>query len=139
MITIVKFEPWHIEMIDAQDSQQGLYESENAKAVAAYDSYTIKLDDRIVACGGIVPVWPGRYMMWSQISKTISSRGMVLLTRAVKRYLSLSAFRLEAYVAEGHDAGHRWIKLLGFTLDTPVAMKAFLPNGESAYMYSRVV
>lgn len=139
MIKVEKFQPWHIDTIDAQDSQRGMCHSENAETVAEFDSWTVFLDDKIVACCGCVPIWHGRNMLWSQISKTISPKGMVLLTRAVKRYLDLKPCRTEAYIVEGHEAGHRWIKLLGFTLDTPMPLKNILPNGESAYLYSRVL
>lgn len=138
MIKIEPFQSWHIAEIDAQESQSGLVDDESAKAVSMHQAWTATLDGKVIACCGIVPIWKGRSMMWSQISKTISPKGMILLTRAVKRVFDLNSDRLEAFIADGHEAGHRWIKMLGFTLDTPMPMEKVLPNGEDAYLYSRV-
>lgn len=139
MITIEPFQAEHIGCIDAQESQHGLLHDDHAAAVAQHDAWTVRLDGKIVACCGVVPIWNGRSMMWSQISTSIKSKGMVLLTKAVLRYLNLIQDRMEALVVENHEAGHRWIKLLGFTLDTPLPLKKILPNGENAYLYSRVI
>ena len=135
MITIEPFQAWHANCIDKQDCQDDIDVA--AAQLAAYESWTCRMDGNIVAVGGVVPIWKGRSMMWSQISKNINPHGMVKLTRIVKRQIKLSTDRLEAFVVDGHDQGHRWIKLLGFTLDTPKPLIGILPNGESAYLYSR--
>ena len=77
-------------------------------------------------------------MIWSSISSTIGARGMVLLSRAVVRFLNVHNGRIEAFIVDGHSAGHRFIKLLGFTLETPEKMRNVMPNGKDAYLYSRV-
>jgi hypothetical protein len=137
MITIDRFKPEDIEAIEKQDCQADVTQ-EQAFVLSGYESWTIRLDGAIVACGGVVPFWANRFLMWSQLSKSITPRGMVLLTRAVCRYLKILTGRVEALIVDGHANGHRWVKLLGFTLETPKAMKGVLPNGEDAYMYARV-
>lgn len=64
---------------------------------------------------------------------------MLNLTRAAVRHMDAMALpRVEMYVEEGFDAGHRWARLLGFELETERPMRNYLPGRRSAYLYARV-
>lgn len=130
---------WHLSKIEIQDSQAGtIPDNEEAKALSYLDSYTLFVDDKIVCCAGIIPIWTGRYMLWSSISKNIGSSGMVILTKVGRRFLNTISGRIEAYVIDGHDSGHRYMKMLGFHLETPNKMEMVMPNGSAGYLYARI-
>ncbi len=64
---------------------------------------------------------------------------MLRLHRAVsERIDQLPYRRLEATVDGDFEAGHNWLRLLGFRLETPHGMPGFLPDGRTGYMYARV-
>lgn len=139
---IVPFEPEHLKAIKLQ-AEQSLFQKElqsdyYARSLADYGGWTLLDGERVLACAGLIMMWPGRYGAWAVISRMIGAAGMVVLTRAARRGLDLQTGRVEAIVADGFAAGHRWAELLGFTKDTPEAMKSWLPDGSAAFMYSRV-
>ena len=62
----------------------------------------------------------------------------VALTKAAKRILgSMPYRRLEADVACDFAQGHRWLRMLGFTMEAP-RMVAYLPDGTDSALYARV-
>lgn len=99
------------------------------------EAYTCFVDDRIVACGGIGQIEPGRSIMWALLP---AGAPMTAITRAVLRRLkSEPEMRFEAYVDHDFAAGHRWIQMLGFTDETPHGMRKFR-HGKTFHLYSRV-
>jgi hypothetical protein len=139
---IIPFKPEHLAQIDRQAEQsvarEYLDNEEYIMSLAAHEAWTGIIDDRVVACAGLIRVWGERYQAWAVISETIGAHGMLQLSRAVKRGLNLRKGRIEAYVASGFEAGHRWARLVGMELETPVPMKHWLPDGSDASQYSRV-
>jgi len=143
MIEIVRFQPEHMSQVDEQQATVGLSEyltPEHVQILAQSQiAYTALSGDRVVACAGIVDHWPGRGEVWAQLARDLG-RDFLAVHNACKRVLSLGTHpRLEAVVAEGFEAGHRWIQLLGFSRETPEPMKNYWPDGGSAVLYSRVV
>jgi hypothetical protein len=139
---IIPFEPDHLKRIDLQEEQSTANDFMNnldyIEALSAHEAWTGLIDGRVVACAGFVTIWAGRIQVWSVVSATIGAKGMMVLTRAVLRGLALKKGRVEAIVADNFKAGHRWARMLGFTLETPVAMRGFFPNGGDAFLYARV-
>lgn len=100
-------------------------------------SYTAFIDDRIVACGGAVEYWKNRGEAWIIFGKTSRDK-FILLQRAAKKFIQMCPLkRLEASITIGFEAGHRWIKSLGFELEAPLA-KSYTQEGEDCALYSRV-
>jgi hypothetical protein len=139
---IRKFQPEDLKLIDIQPAQslaeKHLGNTEYIKALAAADSWTCMLGDRVVACCGIAALWPGRSQAWALISATIGPAGMVQLTRAVKKEMEKRSDRIEFVVSAGFTQGQRWAEILGFTLETPSPMRKWFPEGGDAYLYSKV-
>lgn len=99
--------------------------------------YTAFMDDKIVACGGAVEYWKNRGEAWIIFGKTFTGN-FILLQRAAREFIHRCPLkRLEASVVLGFDKGHRWIKSLGFKLETPLA-KSYTQDGEDCALYSRV-
>ena len=139
---IVPFKPEHLQQIDLQAEQSVardyLGNVEYAQSLAMHEGWTVVVDDKIIACAGYIRVWGERVQAWAVISATIGPAGMLLLTKAALRGLKLRTGRIECYVASGFDAGHRWARMLGFTLETPEPMRQWLPDGSDASQYSRI-
>lgn len=99
------------------------------------NSWTVVVDGEPVACGGTMMQWPGRHQAWMYLNKD-SGQHMLLVTRAVRRALDKVAGRVELTVRSDFEQGHRWAKMLGFTVESP-KLEAFGPEGEDHTGYVR--
>ena len=139
---IVKLQSDHLYKIDLQQAQSYLRKhisQELAKGLEhEYASFTAMDGDKVIACAGIIKIWEGRGLVWSYLSDD-AGKYLVHIHKATKRMLDVIEFdRLEAMVDEGFNEGHRWVKMLGFKLETPEPMRKYTPDGRSSYLYSRV-
>lgn len=104
----------------------------------SFFSLSVVEKDSVIACGGVIEQWPGRGISWAFLNTKMGTK-MVRCHRLVKRYFDICPLRrVEATVEVGFEAGHRWVRLLGFELETPI-MKAFGPKGEDHSMYVRLL
>lgn len=102
------------------------------------EAYTAIADDgAVLAICGAMPLWQERYHLFAYMSKD-SGPHMLAITRGVDRFLSVLRGRLETQVSDGFEAGHRWVRLLGFKCETPEGMDWFFPDDRRGFMYSRV-
>lgn len=137
---VIGFKPEHLKELSEQESMKYLSEymaSDCAEKLAeAGNSYTIKANDRVVFCGGAIVYWEGRAEVWSIIDRDCREH-FYAIHKATKRFLEvLSMRRVEATVDHGFEQGHRWVRTLGFQLETP-CMKGYRPNGGDCAMYVR--
>lgn len=94
-------------------------------------------DDTPLACAGVFVYWPGRGEAWTIFAKDLK-RELVLVHKVIKRYLEICPVkRIEAAIDVEQEVSHRWIKTLGFTLESP-RLRAFRPDGGDASMYIRI-
>lgn len=92
---------------------------------------------RVVGCGGIMPVWPGRAIAWSVLAAD-SGPCMVHIHKVTCRLLDLRPERrIEATCDATFSAAHRWLRMLGFRLEA-ARMDAFTPDGAAHSLYARV-
>lgn len=100
-------------------------------------SFTALDGDEVLACAGVLELWPGRGAAWAFMAEGVGKR-MLSVHRAVRRYFDVLDFRrLEAEVAVDFEQGHRWMRLLGFELESP-RMRGYFPDGSDAALYVRV-
>lgn len=134
----VPFELEHLEQIGL--APQLLALSSSAMRVPEL-SYSGRVGELIVGAAGIVPQWTGRAIAWAAFSP-FKRREWPVVTRKVESVLAIAHARgyrrIEAYVAGGFPAAHRWIRRLGFELETPDGMKGWDPDGLTYFMYARV-
>lgn len=98
--------------------------------------WTGEHNDKVVAMGGVIPIWPGRGAAWMWMAD-VSGRHMVKIHRAVENFLIQSPFRrVEATVDIGFEPGIRWMKMLGFELEG--YLKAYKPDGGDVLSFARV-
>lgn len=111
----------------------------DAEAMVQFPSFSGIADDgTVLAVGGVYEPWKNRAVAWMLLAGDLGPH-MVCIHRAIVRFLDLQQLpRVEATVREGFEPGHRWVKMLGFTCETPNGMKAYSPDGETHYQYARV-
>lgn len=135
------FKPEHLETLILQPAQVHAYANISdkgyGKVLSKYEAYTAFVDGRVVACAGTLPIWDGRAEVWSLVASDIGKLGMRSLHFAVKRWLACAAFRrLEAHCDAGFLQAHRWLMLLGFVYEGPLAK--YLPDGRDCIRFARV-
>jgi hypothetical protein len=137
---VVPFRAEHIEGLDLQDAQVYLGEwitPERAVMMEGFPSFTGLADGAILGFAGVIPAWGHRSIAWAILSRR-ACKYMVPITRATRAFLDqLQCRRIEAAVDVGFEPGHRWIQMLGFGLETPIA-RAYNPLGGDCSLYARV-
>lgn len=140
---IVKFRAAHLKALELQEAQKYFHADigspdYGAALEASKYSFTALEGDTVIGCGGVHEVWAGRAVAWALLSQHAGPHFRTI-HRAALGFMEQSPWRrIEAVVEGGFDAGHRWLKLLGFTCETPDAMRAYSPSGVDFYQYSRV-
>lgn len=139
---VVKFEPKHLNELVEQNEMEHMktFFSEAQKQTLAASPFAfsgIAPDGRVVVCAGVSVLWENRGAAWT-VFNPHCRREFLCIHNAVRRFLeSCPLRRIEAAVDYGFERGHRWIKLLGFSVETERA-KAYLPSGNDATLYARV-
>lgn len=138
---IVPFEPWHLEKLTLQPSQNLLQPdlanpAYGANLASAGPAYSGVVGDEVFACMGLIPQWEGRAIAWGLIAKETGPY-FLKVTKAVFRTMELHPFRrIEASVKSDFVQGHRWAQMLGFKREG--TMRAYAPNGDDHDLYARV-
>lgn len=132
---VVPFRAEHYNTIDAQPSQAYIrdYLSEDVvKALETKNSFTCMEGDKVLACFGWTPLYPTRAVVWAFISASAGPH-FVGVTRIAKRLVDGLAFRrLEMEVDCEFEQGHRWAKMLGFTLEVERLRGARIDGGDNS-------
>lgn len=90
-------------------------------------AFTALLDDKVIACSGIILLWPGVGHAWASFTDDIYPH-RIWVTKMVRGALcdikrSLSLHRVEAVALYKDDRNQRWLELLGFTKEDGIAQK----------------
>jgi hypothetical protein len=102
--------------------------------------HSVEHQGKIIACGGLIPVWPDctvRAAAWGLLSKDIASL-FPFIHKNVLRVMDESPFnRIEAHTNPNFPPAERWIRMLGFEIET--AWKPFFfPDGSGAQEWRRI-
>ena len=135
------FRPEHLTLLALQPHQQPMrafiQSPGYAEMLATTDAFTAFVGDRAVACGGVMTIWEGRGTAWALLAGEIGGDVMRRVHFAAKRYFDSSTLRrIEATCDVDFEQGHRWLSLLGFTLETHI-MRGYRPDGGDESMYVR--
>lgn len=140
MMTIVPYKAEHLlEMVLQPGQEYALPYITPEYAIALQNQYafTALVEGRPIAVGGVTELWTNRGLCWTFIDRKAGSH-FAELHRAVKRLLDIVPYRrLEAETPCGFAQGHRWLKMLGFTLEAE-RMRAFQVDGSDSSLYARV-
>jgi hypothetical protein len=124
-VIVEQFKPYHIELLMAQGVQEGQVRQVSHVPVGwasvgtmLGSALTARDGDRILLCGGVMPVRPKIGVLWAVLSAEAGSH-MLWLHRATQRFISIAPpRRLEATVEKGFPQGCRWLELLGFEFES---------------------
>lgn len=111
------------------------YDVDTLLTLEKQNSWTAVVDGVPVACGGTMEHWPGRHQAWMYLGEKTGPY-MVFITKAVLKGLCSIRGRIEFTVRADFATGHRWAKMLGFEVETPL-MRAYGPQGEDHVGYVR--
>lgn len=142
MITVMKLKASDFDMITCQESMAYLNSSMSDDVKLGFerqnDSYTlINEEGRVVCCGGVVDMWGGRGELWAIFDKNCK-KDFIGIFRTISRFIENIPYRrLESVVDWDFKAGHRFVEMLGFKLETPF-MGAYRPGGKDCSMYVRI-
>lgn len=144
MIRFERMTADHARLINPQASQNDMTEDERVAqlmiaSVQPGDVWSFFSEEQLVGIAGIHPIWDGRASIWMLMDQD-AGRHLLALTRCVRLMLEEYGYRrTELWVSTTFEQGCRWARLLGFDLETPVPARGYLPNGNDAYLYARVV
>ena len=112
-------------------SEEHLGMLESTKAVTA-----VLEDGTVLACGGLIEQWPGRYTAWAYLNIGTAEH-MLFVTKVARSLFKSVKGRIECTVRCDYKKGHRWAKMLGFRVETD-RMEAYGPEGEDHTAYVMV-
>lgn len=134
----MKIEPFraeHLQRMDVQEAQQYLLpyvDWDGMRQLEGEWAKTVTVGERVLFCGGLVPLPGSRAVAWAYFS-TVSGSKMLRFVRGIRAFLHATPFRrIEAFVDTEFEAGHRLIRLLGFEVETPVKRAHRIDGGDSS-------
>lgn len=135
------FVPDDIEQLVLQPAQAYLRPMVSGRgygeALAQGEAWTGVDGGRVVACGGVCPLYGFMGNAWAMISADLKHH-FVIVHRIAQRVLdAYPAQRIEAHIDVDFLNGHRWAEALGFALEAP-RMRKFTPDGRDVALYARV-
>lgn len=128
VVRLGPLEPIHAGYEVTADLAVGL---EECGGVAAVDG------DSVVAIAGILPRWDGVGMAWAWLSRGWRKHARRITAEIISAIEASDCHRIEVAVRCDFDRGHRWVKRMGFELETPVAHK-WGPDGADYAIYVRI-
>lgn len=135
---IARFHRWHLACLS--ESFGGFYMPDDPAILKFMEespnNWTVLHDGTPIASGGTLEQWPGRHMAWASLGAE-TRRHMLTVTRAAYETVHRPRGRVEMTVRADFSAGHRWAKLLGFFIETPV-MHKYGPDGKDHVGYALI-
>lgn len=140
MIDYSSCRPDDIRTIEVQAAQ----EPDQASLIGIPDlaghgmNFAGRVGGRLVAVGGVVCKWPGTGKAWCLLAPRIGAADMMMLTHFTRELLKTEPYRrVETSVLCDFEAGHRWMTILGFTMEAE-RMVGYDPAGRDCALYARV-
>lgn len=135
-VRLVDFEQRHRDALRPQRHQ--LHDLKEVRDRPVGQAWAALVGEHPIAIGGLYEIWRERAYAWALLGEDAGPH-MVSLTRAIRSQLGEAPFaRIEMVVEKDFRAASRWAVMLGFQLETPVALRRFLPSGRDAWIYSRI-
>lgn len=135
---VVPFEAWHVGEFAAEEPQAAeSLDLMDFEALVEHPSFSV-FTDRVVACGGVVPMWPGRDLAWALISRTDPATFLKIHRRVARFFDERDCRRTEIAVNPNYPPAIRWAEMLGFRKETPDGMEGYNPDGATMDLYARI-
>ena len=139
-MNVVPFKAEHLLALQLQQGQahaQPFITEDYAHMLEGEYAFTALADGVPIAVGGVTKLWDERGLAWTFVSRNAGAH-FVELHKAVKAMLDIVPYRrVEADTPCDFEQGHRWLRMLGFTLEAE-RMRAFRVDGGDSALYARV-
>ncbi len=149
MIEFVPAQPQHLRDVKIEDEAITKLLSDHSDTtiggspeILRTRARTMLLGGRPIACFGVIPMWSGVVQAWALLSHEALEHHSRALSRYVLRRLhqledEKGVVRIQAAVADGFLASHRWHQFLGFEVEG--YMRRYGADGVGGfYLYARV-
>lgn len=126
--------------MEPQPAQAWVREQVSSQALARLEgtnAWTGRVAGEVVWIFGCFDIYPTRGRLWAFVAANAGPHFTAIHRRARAFVESLPHHRLEAEVDCDFDQGHRWMEMLGFTLEAPRLCGWRADGGDSA-LYGRV-
>lgn len=100
-------------------------------------SWSVLRGTEVLVCAAIVECAPHRAKVWSVVSEAAGPHLYQISRIALQEMKKLPYTRLEATVDCEFEAGHRWMKVLGFELEAE-RMRLFSDDKRDHALYARI-
>lgn len=141
MLEFVKATPYDVLAINVQPQQRGSLEAFERPEAAAVMRESITqaayLGNKCIAAAGVTPRWNGVAVAWA-ILDVEAGPFLPQITRRCRAMLDAAPFRrIEATAACNFPEADRWLRMLGFELETPWS-EGYTPDGQDVAIYKRM-
>lgn len=143
-LEIIRFEPEHFGQFILRGYKATPIEvfpdlKKRAEELDGTAAYTAMVDGEIIACAGVVKLWPGVGEAWMMVSGVVE-KYPVFFHRTVKRILNriqekYQLHRIQGTVRADFEKGHHWIETLGFRCEG--LQRMFGADRADHYRYAR--
>lgn len=129
---IVLFEPNHLNHMDIEQAR--LFGVDLYKQISG-DAFTLIIDNKIIACGGIEQLWPGVGEAWLIMSEGALKYPVSVMRRAREIFPKMNTkyHRVQALVLYQFHKAMLFVERLGFRYEG--LMQAYGPNKEDYMRY----
>ena len=137
---LVPYKAEHLLSITAQPAQAYLRDfitPEYCKSLEKTHAFTGMVNGVPVGCGGLAEIWTNRALLWSFLDRS-ANKHLFAITKVTKLFIDAAPYRrIEAETDCEFVEGHRWLRMLGFTLEAE-RMKCFRVDGGDSALYAKV-
>lgn len=134
---LIPFSRWHVQwLIDEGVAEGGMgpmLDIPTLTYLEQENSWTAMLDGKPLCSAGTMRQWKGRHVAWAYLHKNTAPH-MFYITKRVMIGIKLAQGRIETTVRKDFEKGHRWVKMLGFEVESPL-LRAYGPLGEDHVGY----
>lgn len=143
--SLVPLDKKHFDLLDPQPFQAHdlkYIKSLDLDAIMPYiRGHCLFADDKVIACSGILRIWPGRWQGWSIYGNMIDMRDYVNIRSFTRDFLDLQfndplVRRIEITVLLEFTNGHAYAQSLGFIPEG--VMRSYDIFGRDHVLYARV-
>lgn len=139
-MNIVPYEAEHLMTLQLQEGQlhcAPAISPEYARALENEFAFAAVDGDRVLAVGGVTPLWENRALAWTFIDRDAGPH-FAAIHKATKALLDLCPYRrIEADTPCDFEQGHRWLRMLGFQMEAE-RMRAHRVDGGDSSLYALV-
>jgi len=135
---VIPFYRHHLNGFQPQPRQLGVLGAQDHHLKALEEGYSFSVigaDGAVLAVGGMAAIWEGRWTAWCALS-VLAAPHILALTRIARRELAkFDDQRVEASTQVDFPEGDRWLRMLGFECEVPIAKR--LVPGQTLGLYVR--